>query len=517
MQKNHRVRQVISAVGFLVLSILAIYQPHTAKAATISGLRSEDVMKYTKDVMTSQPSDADIDSIVTALKSLGITHIAISVPLDATSNYPSSGKPSPRTAEAFTQKWADSIHSHGLNVIWRGTFSGLEGIYGFQQKVGSNRFPAGTASSAVNDGNNSWLGKIYRYITNNPSYFASGDVWAPLPERTQGIFSDSTSFLPSTGSGIQANYANFFNDLKTVSDKAFSSIGKNVTTGLSSNNFSEIKSGWLPQSIIDTAGYVAVDYYGTTHTPAEMDSDLRTIAKAKGKPVFLEEWGDYWDSNLSQSAETAYLQSMYSEINTLVKAGVVAGFNSWTGWTGTPESILTKDSSGFHLNFAGTILQNIFTSGPLVSLLNTLLPPPTPPSNPTLTCPTTAAYNAFTACYFKDQNLTTVGLVRNESAVYEDWGNGSPDSTIPSDHFSARYTGTYPFTASGTYTFKTVADDGVRLYVDGQLLIDEWHDNSVDNAHSATRYMAPGNHIIKVEYFDDTGGAVMKLSWWKNS
>lgn len=488
-----------------------------ASTYNISGLRSVDVMKYTKDVMTNQQSDPDITNLVSTLKGTNVTHIALSVPLDSTSDYPSSQKPAPRTAEAFTQKWADIIHGQGLRIIWRGTFSGLEGLYGFAKRVGTNRFPAGSAASAPSDGQSTWLGKIRGYIVNHPSYFADGDVWAPLPERTEGIFSDSTSFLSYASPGIQANYASFFNDLKTVSDGAFSAIGKRIATGLTANNYTEIASTWLPKSIFDNAGYVAVDYYGSTHTAAEMDQNMRSISASMGKPVFLEEWGDYWDTDLDQASRTAYLQSMYSEMDKLVKDGVLSGFNLWAGWANTSEGILTKDSNGFHLNYAGSILKDFFTTGALSnltgSLLSLLTAPTVEASTPTVSCPQ-PAYNAFTGCYYKNQDLTYPVFTRTDPAINFDWGGGSPNSAMPVDHFSVRWQGTFPF-STGTYTFTTATDDGVRVYVDNQQVIDSWVNQPASPTKSGSKYISQGNHVVKVEYFENTGGSVAKLKWVK--
>ena len=321
---------------------------NTPGVPTLAGLKSIDVMKYTKDVMTSQPTDAQIDSIVQNAKAAGATHVAISIPMDATGAYPAGSQPAPRGAEAFTQKWADTIHSAGLHIIWRGTFNGLEGLYGFPRLVGQNR-----VDSSV------WTGKIRDYISSHSSYFANGDVWAPLPERTEGIFSDGTSFLPATG-GLQTNYANFFAGVKSVSDAAFAQIGKNVTTGMTANNASEIISGWIPKSLFDAAGYVAVDYYGSTHTPDEMDREIRAMHASTGKPVFIQEWGDYWNQNADPATRAAYLASMYAEMQKLSNDGVIIGVSYWGGWDNAAEGILSRTPAGFSLNSRGAILQNFF-------------------------------------------------------------------------------------------------------------------------------------------------------------
>jgi len=339
-------------------------QPQRKAKLTLAGLRSVDVMKYTKDVMAHQLSDEQIDNLVVTLKTLNINCIALSIPMDSSADYPANNKPSPRDAYVLTGKWADTVHQHGLHVIWRGTWSGIEGISGFARRVGANRFPAGTAASAATDGSSTWLGKTYQYIVGHPEFFVPGDVWAPLPERTENIFQDGTSFLPYSRDGINVTYTNFFNDLKTVSETAFAKIGKAVITGMTTNNYTEVKSGWLPQSFFEAQGITVIDYYGDNHTPEEMDKDIRQMYAMHKKPLFLQEWSDYWNGGLSEADRTDYLKRIYAVMQKLIDDGVLVGFNYWGGWSDTAESVLTQDGSGFHLNYRGRILQNFFKVNP---------------------------------------------------------------------------------------------------------------------------------------------------------
>jgi len=70
--------------------------------------------------------------------------------------------------------------------------------------------------------------------------------------------------------------------------------------------------------------------------------------------------------------------------------------------------------------------------------------------------------SVFTGCYYSDQNLTRLGLVRTDSIIMFNWGAGSPDPTIPTDHFSVRWSGIFNLNA-GSYTFTVTVDDGFRL------------------------------------------------------
>jgi hypothetical protein len=118
----------------------------------------------------------------------------------------------------------------------------------------------------------------------------------------------------------------------------------------------------------------------------------------------------------------------------------------------------------------------------------------------------------FTAQYFNNITLSgTPVLTRCEAAIDNGWAGGSPAPEVNADGFSARWTTTRPFTA-GTYDFTAIADDGVRLYVDGELVIDQWHDQG-PTAYTATRTLTAGDHTVRMDYYENAGGADARLSW----
>ncbi len=80
----------------------------------------------------------------------------------------------------------------------------------------------------------------------------------------------------------------------------------------------------------------------------------------------------------------------------------------------------------------------------------------------------------LTGNYFSDETLTTPAFTRVDPRVNFAWGNRSPDPSIPNGGFSVAWTGQVQPKYSETYTFSTNTDDGVRLWVNGQLLVDQW-------------------------------------------
>jgi hypothetical protein len=137
-------------------------------------------------------------------------------------------------------------------------------------------------------------------------------------------------------------------------------------------------------------------------------------------------------------------------------------------------------------------------------------PAPVPPSAPQLP-PMSPALGPWQGEYFNSQYLTgSPVLVRTDSVLDFDWGFGSPAPEVKRDFFSARWTGTFTF-AAGRYAFTTFTDDGVRVYVDGTRIIDSWL--PMRGVRSSTINLSEGTHTVKVEFFERTGKAQIRLSW----
>ncbi|MDP3954420.1 MAG: PA14 domain-containing protein, partial [bacterium] len=121
---------------------------------------------------------------------------------------------------------------------------------------------------------------------------------------------------------------------------------------------------------------------------------------------------------------------------------------------------------------------------------------------------------SFYGCYYGNKNLGNLRYTRTDSYPLNfDWGLGSPGSPLGTDNFSVKWRGNFPF-ETANYEFSITVDDGARLYIDGQLVIDRWFDQAA-TTYKAVRSMTSGNHIIELEYFETKGRAVAKMSWVK--
>ena len=102
-------------------------------------------------------------------------------------------------------------------------------------------------------------------------------------------------------------------------------------------------------------------------------------------------------------------------------------------------------------------------------------------------------------------------LVRNDRQIDFNWGSGSPDPALPADNFSARWTRNLPFEA-GAYRFRILADDGVRLWLNDQLILDDWRDGGAGEV-SVDRLLTAGTYALRLEYYEHTGLASIRF-WW---
>jgi hypothetical protein len=139
-------------------------------------------------------------------------------------------------------------------------------------------------------------------------------------------------------------------------------------------------------------------------------------------------------------------------------------------------------------------------------------PPPTPTSTltPTPTPTPPPVITDWLGEYFVGLGLAGAPvLARNDTAIDFNWGLGSPGAGVPVDQFSARWTRQLNF-REAHYRFTVWADDGIRLWLDGELLIDEWRDGVVEGL-AVDRFVPGGWHALRVEYYENAGGAMVRF------
>lgn len=135
------------------------------------------------------------------------------------------------------------------------------------------------------------------------------------------------------------------------------------------------------------------------------------------------------------------------------------------------------------------------------------------------TPPRNAEANAGTqwnASYFNNRDLSgNPVLTRIDDKIDFNWATGSPGTGVPADNFSARWTKTVNFGTSGTWHFRAGSDDGIRMWIDATIIIDQWHDAAAGFAvyEVDVANLTAGNHDLKVEYYEKTGNAGVQVAW----
>jgi hypothetical protein len=103
-------------------------------------------------------------------------------------------------------------------------------------------------------------------------------------------------------------------------------------------------------------------------------------------------------------------------------------------------------------------------------------------------------------------------LIRSDPSVDFDWGASAPAVGVPADDFSVRWTQEIHF-SSGTYIFRAKADGGIRVFVDDNLVLNEWHRSDGETLYEETVALS-GDHELVVEYFDRGRDALARF-WWE--
>jgi len=122
-------------------------------------------------------------------------------------------------------------------------------------------------------------------------------------------------------------------------------------------------------------------------------------------------------------------------------------------------------------------------------------------------------YNKANSADCKNYPISgTVNLSRTDSIINFDWGTGNPADPINNDYFQAKWTGYVNIPTTGDWTFYTSVDDGVKLYIDGALLIDKWIVQP-ETKYNNTVKLSAGFHTIQMDYYENTGFTAARLYW----
>lgn len=119
----------------------------------------------------------------------------------------------------------------------------------------------------------------------------------------------------------------------------------------------------------------------------------------------------------------------------------------------------------------------------------------------------------WTGNYYNGTTFSGAPITRNDAQINFNFGAGSPfTGTINADNFSITWTSTQSFTA-GTYRFTAIADDGVRVQIDGQTVIDSLIASGTTQTLTVDVVLTEGTHTLRVDYVEFTGNALVQFYW----
>jgi LysM repeat protein len=265
---------------------------------------------------------------------------------------------------------------------------------------------------------------------------------------------------------------------------------------------------------------------GGTTTYSQWKGEYFNNADLAGTPAFTRNdasigfnWGQGWpnpklaaDNYSVRWTRSIYFKTGTYRFNVKWSGGVrmyVDGVPVLDAWdpgadAQAPEVAL---GAGYHV----VVMEFHKTTGIGYIYLSWLGITPPPGTQPTPISPQPPVGSAWTGYYFSNQYLDGLAFTRIDPSLSFDWGKDSPGPGVPRDLWSARWISTQYFASSGVYEFYAQVDDGVRIYVDNNLVVNDWFDHH--GLSQGTIRLNAGPHTVKVEYYD-FGREAMITVWW---
>jgi hyaluronate lyase len=255
--------------------------------------------------------------------------------------------------------------------------------------------------------------------------------------------------------------------------------------------------------------------------------EFRVLALTRTDGTVNFSWPTYQSHPIPQSDHfsvrwTGRLQAQHSgwhQFLTQTDEGVrlwIDGRQLIDNWTSHAKAVV-EDASGMSLvagRYYDIRMEFYDNSDPAVARLYWVQP-----GGMKEVIPQSQLYPASTglqATYFNGTSLafSSAQFVRIDDTVNFAWGTNTPDPTLLPIPFAARWTGKLRANAAGNYTFFTLSDDAVKLYVNGQLIINNWTPHGLTENSNTINLPTPGQYYyLTMEYFNLSGPGTAALSW----
>ena len=214
---------------------------------------------------------------------------------------------------------------------------------------------------------------------------------------------------------------------------------------------------------------------------------------------------------LPKSATQVDLSWSASTDNTAVTGYQIIRSNQLVGTVGGSTLSFTDANAAASTTYSYQV-RALDAAGNLSNASNSLQA--TTPAPPVISnCPAPGS-GVFTGCYYSGTSLfgTPTKTTTDPSLMY-DWSNAYYGRTAPMTNFSVRWQGNFNF-AAGNYAFTTVTSDGMRVYIDGAMVLDSWKDQP-PSMYTFSKAFTAGNHLVVVEFYNKTGWPISYVWWTK--
>jgi MSHA biogenesis protein MshQ len=326
------------------------------------------------------------------------------------------------------------------------------------------------------------------------------DVWATAPYLHDGSAATLEAAVRAH-SGVtitDANLANLVAYLREIGgDEAAAPAPAGSGTGLGASYFNNLTLTGTPA----LARTEAIDFDWGTGAP--------------GTGVNADNFSVRWTGKLAVPATGSYRFQTESDDGVRLWVNGVQLINNWTDHapavdTGAAINLVAGAQVDVVVEYyekGGGALMRLRWMAPGESTFVTL-----PASR--LTPPPVTTGTGLAGSYFNNTTLSGTAVLTRTEAINFNWGTGSPGTGVASNNFSARWTGTVLAPTTGTYRFQTESDDGVRVWINGTQVINNWTDHSpATNTSGNVSLTAGQRYTVRVEYYEKGGGAVMRLRW----
>ncbi|HEV7914217.1 MAG TPA: PA14 domain-containing protein [Albitalea sp.] len=326
------------------------------------------------------------------------------------------------------------------------------------------------------------------------------DVWASAPYLHDGSAATLEAAVRahngvSVGDADLAKLVSFLREIG--GDEAPAVASASNGTGLSGAYFNNITVTGSPV----LARTEAVDFNWGTAAP--------------GTGVGVDNFSVRWSGSVRAPSTGTYRFQTESDDGIRLWVNGVPLINNWTDHSPSVDT-----SAGINLVAGQSYdvrLEYYERGGGAVARLSWQMPGelafvPVPASR--LFPPAVVVGSGLLGSYFNNTTMTGTAVLTRTEPVDFAWGTGSPGAAVATNNFSARWTGTLAVATTGAYRFQTVSDEGVRVYVNGVRIINNWTAHTSTTDTSANVNLTAGQRVpIVVEYFERTSSATMRLRW----